>query len=44
MFYQATAFNQDLSAWDVSAVAKMYGMFQKATAFDQDLSAWDVSA
>ena len=40
----ASAFNQDLSKWDVSAVIKMRGMFSRASAFNQDLSKWDVSA
>ncbi|NLB63924.1 MAG: BspA family leucine-rich repeat surface protein [Fibrobacter sp.] len=42
-FYGATAFNQDLSSWDVSNVQEMAGLFQKASSFDQDLSSWDVS-
>ena len=36
-------FNEDISAWDVSAVSTFDQMFYTATAFDQDLSAWDVS-
>ena len=36
-------FNDDISAWDVSAVSTFDQMFYTATAFDQDLSAWDVS-
>jgi len=34
MFQGATAFNQDLSAWNVSTVENMSSMFQGATAFD----------
>ena len=41
MFY-GTAFNQDISAWDVSNVTNTRGMFYDA-AFNQDISAWDVS-
>ena len=37
MFYGAQSFNQDLSAWDVSAVTDMSWMFQGATSFDQIL-------
>merc|ERR1712032_1040388 len=44
MFQRASAFNQDLSKWDVSAVTKMGYMFSGASAFNQDLSKWDVSA
>lgn len=34
MFQNATAFNQDLSSWDVSKVTGMQEMFQGATAFN----------
>jgi len=44
MFSQASAFNQDLSKWDVSAVTNMRAMFYFASTFNQDLSKWDVSA
>jgi surface protein len=44
MFRSATAFNKDLSSWDVSSVINMRGMFEQATAFNQDLSNWDVSS
>merc|ERR1711934_574154 len=43
MFNTASAFNGDLSNWDVSKVTDMGGMFSYATAFNQDLSNWDVS-
>jgi surface protein len=42
MFYNATNFNQDLGAWDVSRVTTMFSMFRNTTAFNQDISAWDV--
>ena len=38
-----TAFNQDLSTWDVSAVTDMGDMFSDAFTFNKDLSKWDVS-
>ena len=44
MFRGANAFNQDLSAWDVSSVTNMNSMFFSARSFDQDLSAWEVSS
>ena len=44
MFYNASEFNQDISAWDVSNVIDMSWMFYNATSFNGDLSAWDVSS
>ena len=44
MFYGESAFNEDLSKWDVLAVTAMRFMFHDASAFNQDLSKWDVSA
>jgi surface protein len=46
MFRGATAFNQDISNWNIrtSSNVIMDGMFQNATAFDQDIGAWDVSS
>ena len=43
MFYGASSFNGDLSAWDVSEVTDMGAMFFEAHSFNGDLSAWDVS-
>ena len=43
MFKNATAYNQDISSWDVSNVNYMYAMFNGATGFNQDISSWDVS-
>eukprot|EP00978_Attheya_sp_CCMP212_P046189 scaffold378294_cov28-Attheya_sp.AAC.1 len=40
MFDHASAFNEDLSTWDVSSVTTMYEMFYNASAFNQNLCAW----
>ena len=38
-----SAFNQDISNWDVSNVTNMSYMFFDATAFNQDISGWCVT-
>ena len=43
MFYNADAFNQEISSWDLSNVTDMQLMFNSADAFNQDVSTWDVS-
>ena len=43
IFWGASAFNGDLSSWNVSSVTDMYGMFLGAISFNDDLSSWDVS-
>ena len=40
VFYEATAFNGDLSKWQTSAVTNMYNLFGRAHAFNGDLSKW----
>ena len=42
MFWDAPAFNQDISGWAVHSVTSMYWMFRSASAFDQDLG-WCVA-
>ncbi len=44
MFYGCTSFNQDISAWDVSAIANFTNMFYGATAFNQPLNSWITSS
>lgn len=43
MFFDARAFNQDISDWDVSNVTDMRWMFYQNSVFNQDLSGWNVS-
>ena len=43
MFYNAAAFNQDISAWNTAEVTTMERMFYNATAFNQDVSAWNTA-
>ena len=43
MFSSATAFNGDISKWDVSRVTDMSRMFLSAESFNGDISKWDVS-
>ena len=39
-----SAFNGDISGWDVSSVTDMSLMFYRAAAFNGDISGWDVSS
>ena len=42
MFKDTSAFNQDISNWDVSNVTNFERMFKRAKAFGQDLSKWNI--
>jgi len=44
MFYNATAFNNAISSWDVSSVTDMRRMFNYASLFNSDVGSWDVSS
>lgn len=41
--FSNSAFNQDLSGWNVTNVKSMARMFQNATSFNHPLNAWNVS-
>jgi surface protein len=44
MFFNDSAFNQDLSGWSTGSVTSMLFMFQGCTIFDQDLGGWNVTS
>ncbi|CAE7252248.1 unnamed protein product [Symbiodinium sp. CCMP2592] len=41
--FMVSAFNEDISMWDTSAVTDMTDMFRRAAAFNQDIGRWDTS-
>jgi surface protein len=43
MFENATTFNQNIGAWNVSNVTNMSSMFSHAISFNQPIGAWNVS-
>lgn len=42
--FSRSAFNQDISDWDVSLITDMSSMFRDNSMFNQNISAWDVSS
>jgi len=43
MFFSATAFNQNIGAWNTGNVVNMEGMMRNATAFNQNIGSWNIS-
>ena len=43
LFMDNTAFNEDISHWDVSSAKWMHAMFRNAKSFNKSISDWDVS-
>ena len=43
MFYECSAFNQDISGWNVSSVTNMRCMFYECFAFNQNIGSWNVT-
>ena len=44
MFYDAAAFDKDISTWNTSSVISMISMFESADTFNGDISTWNTSS
>ncbi|KAF3978686.1 MAG: BspA family leucine-rich repeat surface protein, partial [Methylococcales symbiont of Iophon sp. n. MRB-2018] len=44
MFRDASAFNGDISDWNVASVTTMFRMFDGASVFNQDIGSWNVAS
>ncbi len=44
MFYNASAFNQNISLWNTASVTNMSGMFGRASAFNQNIGLWNTAS
>ena len=42
--FNSSAFNSDITSWDVSSATSFSNTFNNATSFNQNLSSWDVSS
>jgi hypothetical protein len=43
MFFQASAFNQNIGMWNTTAVTSMIQMFSGASAFNQNIGSWTLN-
>jgi surface protein len=44
MFFNATAFNQDIGGWNTASATDMASMFSGATAFNQPIGGWNTAS
>jgi surface protein len=44
MLYGASAFNQDISSWNVASVTTLSETFYSASAFNQNIGSWNTAS